>query len=54
MARRKKNEKANMYTKKYTENKQLNNMNPTKKWGLTEVLRKGKQFPLHLWHPSWN
>ena len=41
-------------TDHYTENKRSSNMNPTKNvgGGRAQVLRKGKQFLLHLWHPS--
>ena len=27
-------------------------MNPSKLWGKAQVLQKGKQFLLHMWHPS--
>jgi hypothetical protein len=34
-----------------TENKRSSNTNTTKNRCCTQVLRKGKQFLLHMWHP---
>ena len=39
-------------TKHYTENKKSINTNPIENRGWSEVLRKGRQFLLHKWHPS--
>jgi len=38
--------------KHYTENQRSSNTNPTKNCKWNPVLRKGKQFLLHMWHQS--
>jgi hypothetical protein len=38
--------------KHYTVNKRLINMIPTENREWTQVIRKGKHFLLHMWHPS--
>jgi hypothetical protein len=39
-------------TKHYAENKRLSNITTTKNQGWTHVFMRGKQFLLHMWHPS--
>jgi hypothetical protein len=36
------------YTKHYTDNKRSSNTNPTRNHWWTQVLRKGRQFMLHM------
>jgi hypothetical protein len=48
--KRDKGKKQYMYIKHHTDNKDWTTLTPLK-WGWCQVLRKGKQFLLHYWHP---
>ena len=49
MAKSKSDKKTNNDLQNSTQN---NNTNPSRNWGWTHILRKGRQFMLHKWHPS--